>query len=304
MDTEEKTTLDRDFGARILMCAPEYFEVTYSINPWMDPKQWASEASSLGLAARREWKRLRQKLQQLGASIELVPPVKGLPDLVFTANAAVVLDGVALVANFRYPERQPESAQYERAFRELWARGVIDGVRTMPDGVILEGAGDCVWDPARQMFWTGYGPRSDRAAARVVSETYGVEAVPLELVNPSFYHMDTALAPLPRGEMMYVPSAFSAEGLREIHARVAPEQRIELSDKDAAVFAANAVKLGDDIVMSSCSAALRRRLEAAGYRVHPTSLAAYHRSGGSAFCLTLRLDQRSAHGQAALRQVS
>jgi arginine dihydrolase len=301
---EEKITLDRDFGARILMCAPEHFEVTYSINPWMDPAQWAREANSLGLAARREWKRLRQKLQSLGATIELVPPVKGLPDLVFTANAAVVLDGVALVANFRYPERQPEAAHYERSFRELWARGVIDAVRTMPEGVILEGAGDCVWDPARQMFWSGFGPRSDREAARVVSETYGVEAQPLELVNPSFYHMDTALAPLPRGEMMYVPSAFSEEGLREIHARVAPERRIALSDKDAAVFAANAVKLGDDIVMSSCSVALRRRLDEAGYRVHPTSLAAYHRSGGSAFCLTLRLDQRSARGQTALRQVS
>jgi len=270
----------------------------------MDPAEWSREANSLGLAARREWKRLKQKLTQLGAAIELVPPVENLPDLVFTANAAVVMDGVALVASFRYPERQPEAAHYERSFRELWARGVIDAVRTMPAGVLLEGAGDCVWDPARQMFWTGYGPRSDKNAASVVAETYGVEALPLELVNPSFYHMDTALAPLPRGEVMYVPSAFSEEGLRQLYERVAPEQRIALSDKDAAVFAANAVKLGDNIVMSSCSTALRRRLEEAGYRVHPTSLGTYHRSGGSAFCLTLRLDQRSAAGTAALRRVS
>jgi N-dimethylarginine dimethylaminohydrolase len=297
-------TRDRDFGARILMCAPEHFDVSYTINPWMDPAEWSREADSLGLAARREWKRLKQKLTQLGATIELVPPVMGLPDLVFTANAAVVMDGIALVANFRYPERQPEAAHYERSFRELWARGVIGAVRPMPEGVLLEGAGDCVWDLARQMFWTGYGPRSDKDAARVVAETYGVEALPLELVNPSFYHMDTALAPLPRGEVMYVPSAFSEDGLRQFYEHVAPEQRIALSDKDAAVFAANAVKLGDNIVMSSCSTALRRRLEEAGYRVHPTSLAAYHRSGGSAFCLTLRLDQRTAARSAALRQVS
>jgi N-dimethylarginine dimethylaminohydrolase len=301
---DEMTTLDRDSGARILMCAPKHFEVSYTINPWMDPTQWSREAASLGLAARREWKRLRQKLTQLGAAIELVPPVQGLPDLVFTANAAVVMDGIALVANFRYPERQPEAAHYERSFRELWARGVIRAVRSMPQGVLLEGAGDCVWDPARQMFWTGYGPRSERDAARVVSETYGVEALPLELVNPCFYHMDTALSPLPHGEVMYVPSAFSEEGLREIHARVAPEQRIELNTKDAGVFAANAVKLGNNIVMSSCSAGLRRRLEESGYRVHPTTLGTYHRSGGSAFCLTLRLDQRSATEGAALRQVS
>jgi N-dimethylarginine dimethylaminohydrolase len=301
---EDTNIQDSDFGARILMCAPEHFEVSYTINPWMDPTQWSREADNLGLAARREWKRLKQKLTQLGATIELVPPVKGLPDLVFTANAAVVMDGVALVANFRYPERQPEAEHYERSFCELWARGVIGAVRTMPEGVILEGAGDCVWDPARQMFWTGYGPRSDKDAARIVAETYGVEALPLELVNPSFYHMDTALAPLPRGEVMYVPSAFSEEGLRQFFERVSPEQRIPLSDKDAAVFAANAVKVGDDIVMSSCSTALRRRLEGAGYRVHPISLGTYHRSGGSAFCLTLRLDQRTETGATALRQVS
>jgi N-dimethylarginine dimethylaminohydrolase len=114
--------------------------------------------------------------------------------------------------------------------------------------------------------------------------------------------MDTALSTLPRGEVMFVPEAFTAEGLRQIHDRVAPEQRIALAPEDAQVFAANAVKLGDDIVMSSCSAALRRRLGALGYRVHTTPLGAYHRSGGSAFCLTLRLDQRSAAAGAALRR--
>jgi N-dimethylarginine dimethylaminohydrolase len=301
---EDTNTHDSDLGARILMCAPEHFAVTYSINPWMDPAEWAKEAQSLGMAARRQWTRLRKTLTGLGATIELVPPAKGLPDLVFTANAAVVMDGIALVANFHYPERQLEEAQYERSFRELWARGIIRGVRSMPEGITLEGAGDCVWDSARQMFWTGYVPRSDRDAARVVTETFGLDATPLELVNPRFYHMDTALAPLARGEVMYIPSAFSEDGLRAIHERVAPEQRIELSDKDAAVFVANAVKIGDDIVMSSCSNTLRHRLEDAGYRVHPSNLSAYHRSGGSAFCLTLRLDHQSEQDRAALRQVS
>ena len=298
---EKKTTPDRDSGARILMCAPEHFEVAYRINPWMDPAEWRREAARLGLAARREWKRLRQKLEALGAVIELVPPADGLPDLVFTANAAVVMDGVALIARFRHPERRPEAAHYERRFRELWARGVIAAVRHMPEDVLLEGAGDCVWDPARQMFWVGFGPRSDSEAARVVSDTYGIEALPLELVDPRFYHIDTALAPLPRGEVMYVPSAFSVEGLREIEARVAFNERIPLGVNDAAAFATNAVKLGDNIIVSSCSRELRRRLEDAGYSVHQTSLAAYHKSGGSAFCLTLRLDQRSAR-RGALRE--
>ncbi len=298
----DRDMIGGDAGAHILMCAPDHFSVSYRINPWMDPKKWAQHADTLTDEARREWRGLYRRLKKLGATLELVPPVADRPDLVFTANAAVIMDGVALLAHFRHPERQGEEAHFERCFRELWARGVIAAVRPMPNGVFLEGAGDCVWDGSRRIFWMGYGPRSERDAARVVEETFGIETVPLELVDPRYYHMDTALSPLPRGEFMYVPSAFSEAGLRQIHDRVAPEQRIALSPEDAAVFAANSVHLGDDIVMSSCSAALRRRLQDAGYRVHSTSLAAFHRSGGSAFCLTLRLDRRSARQSAALQR--
>jgi len=292
-------TAARDDGARFLMCAPDHFAVTYAINPWMDPAQWASHARSLGQTARREWKKLHRTLQQLGARIELLPPKTELSDLVFTANAAVVMDGVALLAHFRHAERQKEEPHCERCFRELVARGVIAAVRRLPEGLVQEGAGDCVWDRARQMFWMGCGPRSHRDAARVMRETFGLETLPLELADPRFYHIDTALSPLPRGEMMYVPAAFTAEGLRQIRDRVAPEQRIELGTKDAMGFAANAVCVNDDIVLSGCGAGLRRRLEQAGYRVHATPLGAFHRSGGSAFCLTLRLDLRSAGTGAA-----
>ena len=289
-------------GARILMCAPDHFTVSYTINPWMNPAQWAQQADALTSDARREWRGLHRRLKKLGATIELMPPVEELPDLVFTANAAVVMDGVALVARFRHPERQREEPHYERAFRELWARGLVAAVRTMPEGLFLEGAGDCVWDRARQLFWMGYGPRSQREAASVVQETFDIETVAVELANARFYHMDTALSPLPRGELMYVPSAFTDEGLKQIRDRVPAAQRIELDPEDAAVFAANAVRLGYNIVMSSCSAALKRRLADAGYKVHPTSLAAFHRSGGSAFCLTLRLDHRSAHQMKTLQR--
>ena len=299
-DTDD--IIERQEGARILMCAPDHFAVDYAINPWMDPARWAKDSGALESDARREWRGLHRKLKKLGAAIELVPPVAGLPDLVFTANAAIVMNGVALLAHFRHPERQGEEPHYERAFRELWARGAIAAVHRPPPGLITEGAGDCVWDAARQMFWMGYGPRSERAAASVVQEIFGIETVAVELANAHFYHMDTALSPLPRGEVMFVPEAFTAAGLREIYDRVAPEQRIALAPEDSKVFAANAVKLGDDIAMSSCSAALRRRLAALGYRVHTTPLGAFHRSGGSAFCLTLRLDQRSAAAGAALRR--
>ena len=280
--------------ARILMCRPDHFDVSYSINPWMDPGAWASEAQTLTEAARDEWQALYRTLKGLGAAVQLVPAQPSLPDLVFTANAAVVMNRIALVARFRHPERQGEEAHFARAFRRMQTQHIIDEVRLMPDGVCLEGAGDCVWDHTRGMFWMGYGPRSDRAARAVLEECFGIETVALELADPRFYHMDTALCPLSGGELIHVPSAFTPLGLAELHDRIAPELRIALAPEDAALLAANAVCLGHDIVLSRCSDALRRQLAERGYRVYMSPLDAFAKSGGSAFCLTLRLDHRSA----------
>src|SRR5499433_3240179 len=157
VERDTRMTMLNDCGARFLMCRPEHFAVSYTINPWMNPKRWARDAGAHA-AAEREWAALHRKLVELGAAVELVPPAPGLPDLVFTANAAVVLDRQALLARFRHPERQREEGHFEAAFRSLQARGLIDGVRKLPAGLVLEGAGDCVWDERRNLFWMGYGP--------------------------------------------------------------------------------------------------------------------------------------------------
>jgi arginine dihydrolase len=285
-------TLLENPTARFLMCRPEHFAVSYRINPWMEPKRWAGDAGARA-AAEREWVALHRQLIKLGAAIELVPPVAGLPDLVFTANAAVVLDGKALLARFRHPERQREEGHFAAAFRALQARGLIDAVRELPKGIVLEGAGDCVWDARRNLFWMGYGPRSDAGAARAVKDMFGQDVVALELADARFYHMDTALAPLPGGEVMYLPSAFTAAGLAAIHERVAPEERIEIAIEDGRRLAANAVSLGSTLIMSGCGPRLRAQLAERGYEVAATPLSSFLRSGGSAFCLTLRLDRRS-----------
>jgi N-dimethylarginine dimethylaminohydrolase len=281
---------------RFLMCRPEHFGVDYAINPWMNPKSWAHESKTLVDASRREWVALYRVLAGFGAAIELVPPVPRLPDLVFTANAAVVLDRKALLARFRYPERRGEEEHYETAFRALQARGLVDTVAKLPGDLVLEGAGDCVWDRARNLFWTGYGPRSDCAAADLIKDMFEVDAVPLELPDPRFYHLDTALCPLSRGEVMFVPAAFTPEAMSAICERVSPMHRIAVAIDDACRLAANAICVGDAIVMSGCSEHLRYQLAERGYRVVATPLPSFLRSGGAAFCLTLRLDRRSNAG--------
>jgi N-dimethylarginine dimethylaminohydrolase len=282
------------FGAttRLLMCPPQHYGVNYAINPWMDPADWARNEETLAAASRQQWIQLRRILVELGAAIELIPPVPALPDLVFTANAAVVFDRKALLSRFRHPERRPEEPHLEAAFRTLHARGLLESVRKLPDGLVLEGAGDCVWDLTRNLFWMGYGQRSDLGAAHAVEQAFGVEVVPLELVDPRFYHLDTALCALSRGEVMYVPSAFGKNARAAIGARVGPAQRVEIGMADASQLAANAVCLDDAIVLSGCSRRLRAELEERGYRVIATALPSFLRGGGSAFCLTLRLDWR------------
>lgn len=284
---------------------PQHFAVSYSINPWMDPQGWAREERALAEASNDEWEALRDRLQQLGARIEEVPGVPGLPDLVFTANSAVVLDGTALLARFRHRERQAEEPHFAAAFHRLHGRGLVDAVRKLPEGLVLEGAGDCLWDSSRRLFWMGYGQRSDAAARHAVEDTFGVDAVALELADPRFYHLDTALCPLPRGDVIYLPEAFTPEGRDVIRHRVRADRRIEITMADASRLAANAVCIDDAVVLvDDCGADLRARLQARGYRVIGVPLAAFRRSGGAAFCLTLRLDGQSGAEASGVRALA
>lgn len=278
--------------ARFLMCRPEHFSVSYAINPWMDPTSWARDRRARAAAA-RQWEALHGKLIELGAAVEFVPPVPGLPDLVFTANGAVVLDRQVVLARFRHPERQREEAHFESTFRALQAHGLVDGIRKLPDKIVQEGAGDCVWDEKRKLFWMGYGPRSHFEARHAVADVFGQDVVALELADPRFYHMDTALAPLPNGEVIYLPGAFTHTGNGAIRDRVASHDRIAIAFADARRFAANTVCLGDTLIMAGCGARLRAELSERGYKVVTTSLSSFLRSGGAAFCLTLRLDRES-----------
>jgi N-dimethylarginine dimethylaminohydrolase len=287
-------TLAETSQPRFLMCPPRHFAVTYSINPWMDPRAWIHDGTGLAEAAARQWLELRRVLAAAGAAIETLEPEPGLPDLVFTANGAVVLHRTAVVARFRHGERQGEEPLFAACFAALRARGLIDEVLQLPAGITLEGAGDCLWDARRNLFWMGCGFRSDAAAGPVLERYFGVPCLTLTLADPRFYHLDTALCALPCGGVIYYPGAFTPEALATIHRHVAPAERIALAPADAERFAANAVCAGRTIVLSSCSSALRRALERRGYAVVEAPLDVFQRSGGSACCLTLRLDHAAA----------
>jgi len=260
------------------MCAPEHFDVTYAINPWMH------DVAVDVARARAQWQALHSQLSA-HADVELMPAVPGLPDLPFTANAGVLRGNVFVPSRFRHPERQGE----ETHFIDWFERAGFT-VRELPAGVVSEGAGDALVDTSLDCLWMGYGPRSDLRAAGALARLLQIEVVPLSLVDPRFYHVDTCFCPLPGGGAMYFPQAFDARGRHEIEARVPRSRRILLTEAEACQFACNAVVLGDAVFMNRGNPRLARELSAFGLQVHEVALDEFMKSGGSARCLTLRLD--------------
>jgi ornithine aminotransferase len=280
----------RPVTAHLMMSAPEHFEVSYTINPWMDPDTWSVSAERLADDAQRGWAELKATYEQLGARVEVQPPVRGLPDMVFTANAAVVLDRKVLLARFLCGERQGEEPHNRAFFERLKARGIVEQIIEPPAGLAFEGAGDAIWDPTQRLIWTGYGQRSSRDMFRAIEAVYGVPAIALELIDPRFYHLDTCFCVLSGGDVLWYPPAFSANAAAAVREIVGTDRLIEATDEDAFNLGVNSVAIGRDVVLCHASTATRHELVRRGYRPHVVPLDSFNRSGGAAYCLTLRLD--------------
>jgi N-dimethylarginine dimethylaminohydrolase len=277
----------------IVMASPDHYEVFYSINPWMRPDAWGRDPALLRGLARRQWSALAEALRGAGLAVEVVPACPGLPDMVFPANAAVVLDRRALLARFRYPERRGEEPRFHAFFQGLADRGLLAELHTLPDGVFQEGAGDCLWDCGRQLFWAAYGPRSSRESHGHIARVFGQTVVPLELVTDRFYHLDTCFSVLPGGEVMYYPAALSPDSQAAVAALVPEPLRIAATEDETASFSLNTVAIGRDLIMTAPPERLRLLLEGRGYRCRPVELSAFLLSGGASYCMTLRLDLAS-----------
>jgi N-dimethylarginine dimethylaminohydrolase len=259
-----------------LMCPPEHFTVSYAINPWMRPG--AGEPASAAVAM-RQWARLRQTYLDLGHDVRVIEPVPGLPDMVFAANGATVVGGKVLGARFRYPERAAEAWAFLDWFR---ASGYPD-VR-VPEHV-NEGEGDILF--AGGVLLAGYGFRSDRAAAADLADAFGLPVVSLRLVDPRFYHLDTALCVLDADTAMYYPAAFDDAGRAAIAARFA--ELIEAKDEDAEVLGLNAVSDGRHVVLPVQAAGLAGQLRARGFEPVGVDVSELLKAGGGPKCCTLEL---------------
>jgi len=266
---------------RFLMCAPDHYEVDYVINPWMEGN---IHKSSFARAA-EQWHQLHYIIKDR-AIVDLVPPQKGWPDMVFTANAGLVLGDVVVLSRFFHKERQGEEPYFKEWFEQNGYK-----VYELPKELPFEGAGDALFDREGRWLWAGYGFRSELDSHSYIAKWLDTEVLSLRLIDERFYHLDTCFCPLSGGYLLYYPAAFDSYSNRLIEMRVPAEKRIPLEEGDAINFGCNAVNINSTIIMNKASDALKEHLHEIGFEVVETPLTEFLKAGGAAKCLTLRVTE-------------
>ena len=264
---------------RYLMCRPTHFEVSYSINPWMDPAKPVDRELAV-----LQWQRLRDLYIGLGHEVELIDPEPGLPDMVYAANGATVVHGSVLGANFRHHQRAGEGPLFLRWFREHGFE------RTRSARHVNEGEGDLLVCGDRIL--AGRGQRTSAEAHAEVEEFFGRPVVSLELVDPRYYHLDTALTVLDEGEIMYNPAAFSRASRAELR-RLYPDS-VLAGEHDAAVFGLNAVSDGLHVVLPDAAVGLVASCAGAGSNRSASTCPNFSRAAGvssAAHCRSALIDR-------------
>ncbi len=256
-----------------LMCPPEYFTVEYAINPWMNPDQPPDT-----VLAMRQWRRLRETFIRLGHTVRTIDPRPGLPDMVFAANGATVIGGQVLGARFRYPQRAAEGAAYLAWFAR-------NGYPAAAPRCVNEGEGDIVF--AGRALLAGHGYRTDAAVAGELEALFGLPVISLRLVDPRFYHLDTALCVLDADTAAYYPAAFDDAGRAALASHFA--ELIEAKDEDAEVLGLNAISDGRHVVMPAQAPGLAAQLADKGFEPVGVEMSEFLKAGGGPKCCTLEI---------------
>ncbi len=263
----------------ILMCKPSYFTVVYRINPWMDPA--VPTDTSLAVA---QWQTLYDTYLGLGFDVHLIDPIDGLPDMVYAANGGFIIDNIAYGAAFTYEQRQPEGPAYMDWFRD-------NGFDVRAPREINEGEGDFLL--VGDVILAGTGFRSASHSHEEVSAIYGRPVITLNLVNPNFYHLDTAIAVLDTspgsgaGHIAYLPSAFDEPSLAILRERY-PDAVI-VTEEDAAILGLNSYSDGYNVVIAARAKDFERQLRERGYNPIGVDLSELLLGGGGVKCCTLEL---------------
>jgi N-dimethylarginine dimethylaminohydrolase len=257
----------------MLMCAPDHFDIEYEINPWMH----LENPVNVDLA-RRQWRLLYDTYKRVGWDVQIIEPVEHLPDMVFTANGGLALEGKVALSRFRQPERQGETEYFQAWFAKRH-------YETFVPRHDFEGEGDAL--PWNDVIFAGYPWRTDKAAHPEIADFFGKRVISLQLTDARFYHLDTAFTVVDAQSVALFPPAFTEESLREVR-RLVPTV-IEASLSDALAYGLNAASDGVRIVLNDAALGLISVYRERGFDVYPTPVAEFLKSGGGVKCLSLEL---------------
>ena len=267
---------------RFFMCRPDYFGINYEINPWMNKRVEVNPSKAM-----KQWESLVSILKDdLHADIDLISPVEGQPDMVFTANAGCINDKTFIPSRFRFEQRRGEESHFRHWFENNGYK-VVD----LKIDSFFEGCGDAL--SLDDTVFAGYRFRSDITSHAALAKVLNQKVISLELTQEWFYHLDTCFCPLDRGDVIYYPAAFDVYGCKAIEASIDAEKILRVNDEEAQTFCCNAVSVEDNVVMNVGAPKLVKELERRGYNVYQADLSEFLKSGGSAKCLTLRLEEEA-----------
>jgi N-dimethylarginine dimethylaminohydrolase len=259
---------------KVLLCPPTHFDVEYEINPWMHKEVRPDKKKAM-----EAYTQIKAKYRELGVEVHEIPQVKGLPDMVYTANLGYLRNSTFIRANFKYEQRRKEADYAERFLEKHFDVETV----ALPEGVYFEGQGDLLSDGER--FFFGWGKRSSKEAHAYLEDFLNSPVEEFELVNPYYYHLDTCFAPLTQDLVVINPESFTEEGKKKVYTCF--DQVIEASEEDNKVLACNMVRVDKTIIVGAgITTVLKDKLSKVGYNIFEVPMDEYLKGGGSVKCCT------------------
>ncbi|MFA6037034.1 MAG: arginine deiminase-related protein [Legionellales bacterium] len=262
---------------KVLMCEPKHYSISYEINPWMKMDNQVN-----GSLAYSQWKNLHDTIQNIADEVHLVEPKTNLPDMVFTANAALIHKNLAYISNFRFNERKDESQHFNEWFLKQGFQTIFYDKK---DDCFFEGAGDALF--MGDLLFYGHGFRSDKVFHENLNTLNPENVILCNLVDPYFYHLDTCFCPINDSFAIWYPPAFSPESQKAITAKI---ELFAVPENEAKHFACNAVVLGKHVIIPADCPVTKKHLTDKGFTVHECDVSEFIKAGGACKCLTLLLD--------------
>ncbi len=258
----------------VLLCRPNHFDVSYVINPWMKPGTVDTDK------AKKQWNNLVEKLKELGIGVNIIEGEKGLPDMVFATDQAVIKDNTAILSNFKYKERKGETLFYKK-----WLKEHDFDLINLPKDLHFEGGGDSIW--SNRNLFIGMGFRNSKGVGDYLENILNVHIVEVQLVDPFFYHLDTCFFPLDGETLFYYSPAISEKSknlLKKTFKKI-----ISVTKKEAFNFALNNLVFGKRILTQKGNKKFINELKKLEYEVYEIDLSEFAKAGGGIHCLVLTL---------------